>query len=73
METDPPPDSFPVADATNGSPSPAVTKEFSPTELESLSHAAEGVGGAALSEEEDDAPTQRSLAPMSGTPHTRLC
>ena len=59
METDPSPDSLPVADAINGSPSPAVTKETSPTELESLIHAAEGVGGAALSEE-DDAPTQRS-------------
>ena len=72
METDPSPDSLPVADATNGSPSPAVTKEISLTEPESPSYAAEGVGGAALSEE-DDAPTQRSVVPTSGTLHTKLC
>ena len=72
METDPSPDSLPVADATNGSPLPASTQESSLTEPASSSHAAEGMGGAALSEE-DDAPTQRSVVPTSGIPHTRLC
>jgi len=67
METDPSPETLPVAeethDCSSSAEAPPVIEPGLPIP------AAEGVGGAALSLEEDDAPTQRSVARLCGT-HT---
>ena len=65
MEIDPSPDTLPVATETTNSPSPAATQAPPVIEPGSSIPGAEGLEGAALSQEAEDAPTQRSVARLS--------
>ena len=65
MEIDPSPDALPVATETTDSPSPANTEAPPVIEPRSSIPGVEGLGGAALSQEGEDAPTQRSVARLS--------
>lgn len=67
METDASSDTLPVAAETNASPSPPATDASHVIEPGSSSSGAEGAGGAALSQTEDDAPTQKLVAQLCGT------